>query len=500
MDSWRLDRCLALPQGLLRYGAHRSLCLVSLFGSTAAICSQSRMADLLAIASDSDADHVVPPPHDAPHGDAADLLAVFSDDESELEGELTPVSVGPQAELNRQALVVAVQGMAAGRCGRGSRGGLHERRLLSTLMHQGRQRKRRLQESRELTTALANSFNACRLREGARRKFAKLMPTREGRSLLAQTLESRRHRRWLSADDMLDLTFGRDSCFRSHVSGVVHGIHPSHARRVKIYVADCLLQAQLHCLGWLCKLCIESPPDIVLSRLAWDETDEVLTMCLPTSRRSAEQQRSTWHIMVPRVRLIVGWLPEGKPPAVIDWTLIVPPVAVRTPSAAELYYSLFHGRMTHPIMMARQLLLRRAKFAMDLSETDDAAANTRFEMHLLHKATAQQGPADQGTFKAHMVCRLHQQQLIEVLLIAVASAWLLSRLYSFTILMRGSGIFLRIVKGVRDIVQDAVVSPQPQPRGAAAFLKEFKGYIADNWRRFQQSFERTQAWPGGFQD
>jgi hypothetical protein len=82
---------------------------------------------------------------------------------------------------------------------------------------------------------------------------------------------------------MLDLAFGRDSCLRSHVSGVAHGLHHSHARRVKMYVADCLLQAQLHCLGWLRKLCIENPPDIVLSRLAWDETSEVLTLCLPTS-------------------------------------------------------------------------------------------------------------------------------------------------------------------------------------------------------------------------
>jgi len=357
---------------------------------------QHQMADLLAIASDSDADHVAPPPHGDPRADAADLLAGISDDEAELDGQLAPVSVGHQAELNRQALVPAVRGRARGRCGRGSRGDLHERRLLSALMHQGRERKRRLQESCERTTALADGFNACRLQQGARRKFAKLMPTRQGRSLVAQTLESRRHRRWLSADDMLDLAFGRDSCLRSHVAGVVHGLHPCHARRVKMYVADCLLQAQLHCLGWLCKLCTENPPDIVLSRLAWDETGEVLTLCLPTSRGSTEQQRSTWHIMVARVRLIVGWLPEGKPPVVIDWTLTVPPVVVRTPSAAELYHSLFHSCVAKPIMMARQLLFRRARFAMDFPETGDAPANTGRDALAPqgHCATRPWGPGD----------------------------------------------------------------------------------------------------------
>ena len=100
--------------------------------------------------------------------------------------------------------------------------------------------------------------------------------------------------------------------------------------------------------------------------------------------------------MVARVRLIVGWLPEGKPPVVIDWTLTVPPVVVRTPSAAELYHSLFHSCVAKPIMMARQLLFRRARFAMDFSETGDALANTGRDALAPqgHCATRPWGPGD----------------------------------------------------------------------------------------------------------
>ena len=139
-------------------------------------------------------------------------------------------------------------------------------------------------------------------------------------------------------------------------------------------------------------------------------------------------------------------------------------------------------------MMARFIILRRAKLGFDESETDDAGSNTRLEMHLLSKAESQPASGEKVVLKDHLVCRLHQQQIIEVLLVAVAGSWVLSRLYSFALFLRGSGTFWRLIKAFRSIVTRPAgvrVSSQPQPDSAASFNKELKQYILANRRKFQ---------------
>ena len=122
---------------------------------------------------------------------------------------------------------------------------------------------------------------------------------------------------------------------------------------------------------------MQQKPDVVVSRLAWDETGEPLTV---PSDEVGDQKRSTWQVMVSRCRLIVVWLVPNSTPKVIDWTLVIPPVLVKALSAASIYYSLFHAPMTRPIMMARFWIMQQAVIAMDISETDDAQPNAKLEV------------------------------------------------------------------------------------------------------------------------
>ena len=64
----------------------------------------------------------------------------------------------------------------------------------------------------------------------------------------------------------------------------------------------------------------------------------------------------------------------------------------------------------------------------------------------LLKKVAHDLPSKGGkeVLKSHFVCRLHQLQLSEVLLVAVAGAWLMSRLYSLTLLLQQGGMFFRL--------------------------------------------------------
>ena len=277
-----------------------------------------------------------------------------------------------------------------GRCGKGRWGNMQERRLISSLMHQGKLRKLNKRINAEQCEHVMQVVEATRLRGKCRRMMAKLLPKKWShmKSFKATLLQRRkRGATWMSPLDVLEVGFGHDSFRRCSALAPVFGSSTDHIRTLKVYDADCFLAAQMRCLGWLCKLCSTNPPSIAMRRLAWDETGEKLTLSFGTEHGNAEQQRSTWQVMVCRIRLILVWLgKDGAAPTVVDWTLVVPPTIVRTPSAAQIYYALFQAPMTKPLMMACFLIMQRAEIAMDLSETDDASANTKLEMHILAKA------------------------------------------------------------------------------------------------------------------
>lgn len=96
-------------------------------------------------------------------------------------------------------------------------------------------------------------------------------------------------------------------------------------------------------------------------------------------------------------------------------------------------------------------------------------------------------------FKAHFVCRLHQQQLIEVLLLSVAGTWVLSRLYSFTLLLKTHGVYCRLLREFRGFLRMDFVRNLCAPSQAAQkFNEEMKGYIRTNYKRFVRSQESSK--------
>ena len=118
----------------------------------------------------------------------------------------------------------------------------------------------------------------------------------------------------------------------------------------------------------------------------FDWAGELLTLDLPGEPNSVQQ--TTWHVMVARMRLVLAWAPKpgDLAPRVLDWTLVIPPIIVRSPASADIYYALFHSPHTRPLMLARFVMMQQASLAaVDLSETDDAGANSRLEAHLLSK-------------------------------------------------------------------------------------------------------------------
>ena len=92
----------------------------------------------------------------------------------------------------------------------------------------------------------------------------------------------------------------------------------------------------------------------------FDWAGELLTLDLPGEPNSVQQ--TTWHVMVARMRLVLAWAPKpgDLAPRVLDWTLVIPPIIVRSPASADIYYALFHSPHTRPLMLARFVMMQQA--------------------------------------------------------------------------------------------------------------------------------------------
>ena len=229
-------------------------------------------------------------------------------------------------------------------------------------------------------------------------------------------------------------------------------------------------------------------PLYVIRRLAWDETGEKMVYDDATTGIA-----SVWHVMVARCRIIVAW-PGESGNVVFDWTMVSPPIIVPKPAASDIYYALYHSPFLRPIMYALYLLMQRASVAVDVSETDDASSNSRLEAHLLSKCLGIAEAGGKEVLKAHMVCRLHQQQLAEVLLLAVAGAWVMNRLFSFSTLMKTGNTYIHTVQELGHLLRSpgfVVVPGRVPPASAKDFCVEMRRYIWTNRGRFNKSQENS---------
>ncbi len=82
--------------------------------------------------------------------------------------------------------------------------------------------------------------------------------------------------------------------------------------------------------------------------------------------------KSTWHILVAKVKLIVCWGNE-----IYKFCLALPPIMICSTAAVSIYHGLYHHPLNRKLWVAIGYLTSRACFTASLSETDAAASNER---------------------------------------------------------------------------------------------------------------------------
>ena len=258
---------------------------------------------------------------------------------------------------------------------------------------------------------------------------------------------------------------------------LLHSISTTWVRQLRVFFASAYLALQSRMLGQLVELSRSCKPAFVLRRLSFDETGQKLTLSVPGC--SAEQECSVWQVMVARLAVTIGW--DGR--GVYNFDIVLPPLLVTSTSAEHIYRAL-HCRQYAGIFAAIHLLGSLSDEYVELDETDAAPAN-----HKLHAASLMK---DEKAYKCHKMCSLHQNQLIEVQLLAVTGMSLLSRLYSLTLLLHTSGYFVKMLSGLRKLVDDHMVIRDVRVHGApaaaaTAYAKEVMSYIVRHYKRFEKA-------------
>ena len=145
--------------------------------------------------------------------------------------------------------------------------------------------------------------------------------------------------------------------------------------------------------------------------------------------------------MVSKLRILVVW-PLDRGGGICDLELTLAPIILPSPSAANIYAGIFHHPTNRHILAGREVLFSLAEHGIDVSESDGAGSNYKLEAHLAGRRT------EGSVAKEHFVCRLHGQHLIEGVTLGTAGTRILSRLYSWTLLMKTSGNWMRMMAAV----------------------------------------------------
>lgn len=284
------------------------------------------------------------------------------------------------------------------------------------------------------------------------------------------------HGRAVSHDDIIDLSLGKLCRKNVQQAAACLGLSPTWIRTCRVVAASGYLHWQGKTFGHLVMLAQRHRPQLVVCRTAWDETGQRLRTHRP--ELSTEQHIGTWQVMVCRQRLVVVW--PSRAAVEVDVTL--PPCIVPSPSAANLYAGLFHNPTTKHIFAARELLFGFAAKGVDITETDAATANYRIEAHLSGRRTHK-------TSKDHFACRLHQHHIIECTVMCTAGDNALSRMYSFSSLMRSSNYYMRLVLSIPSALLGAVVQEvdvqSALPSDLAAYHDELAQYMFVHANRFR---------------
>ena len=235
--------------------------------------------------------------------------------------------------------------------------------------------------------------------------------------------------RKVTAKAMLDIGFA--SRWRSQELAAVHAVSKSWVRALRLYVVSMCLACQNLVLGSIIMMACRDAPFFLMTRLAWDETGEKVTVGVDTT------ETSVWQVLVARLRMIIAWkVPSGF--RTFSYVFILPPLIVPSTGAASIWHTLFFSQLTGPLLHAVHMLRKKAQVVIDLNETDGAYANDKLCAHLFAESSL-------TTLWEHVHCSLHANQLIEVAVMSICPK-LLSKLYSLAIFFRTSGYFTKMTR------------------------------------------------------
>lgn len=239
-------------------------------------------------------------------------------------------------------------------------------------------------------------------------------------------------------------------------------------RRLRIRVAQTYLCAQSQVLE-LAKLCLNTRGGVLWASCLtkWDETSEKL--CLRVcSYATLQQQRSSWHVMVVRMKLAWG-LDNGL---VQSAEVVCPVLPLVTTSAEHLHAALTAHPHTQAVNEFKNFIFNLAGVALDVYEADAASANDRLYHYLLAKAAA-------NTLTTLSLCRNHQNHLVQASLVANLGLRVVNDLLCATLFLRMGGHFLRLICALQLIFQPATVQiiPGQPPPDAQEFAEEFHDFM-----------------------
>ena len=249
-----------------------------------------------------------------------------------------------------------------------------------------------------------------------------------------------RYKRKLPWSSFLEASYGRicrNSALAQHLD-----VGRSTVRHMQIMTSAAFMNQQALFVAKLISWCLAKPPVLCLKHFKWDETQ---LLCSLNADKSQQRVRSSWQVLVLRVRLVLVW-EDGS---TIVVRLIVPPVSLLATGAEHQYYALFHHPAYKCINGLMDLLRQSAQENFDLAETDGAASNMRLLAHLVQKAKITiVGRGGRELLFAHCRCMNHAVQLNNTSLLAVVSPSLLNRIYGMTVFIRNLGYWMRMRQAV----------------------------------------------------
>ncbi|CAK0907198.1 unnamed protein product, partial [Prorocentrum cordatum] len=260
----------------------------------------------------------------------------------------------------------------------------------------------------------------------------------------------------------------------------VHDISVPWVRCMRQVMAAAYMYYQNKALGAIVVAARARRPSFCISRLAFDETGERITVPVKQGDTTSDEC-ATWHVLVARLTIYIGWHSDEHGTTVVKHTVVLPNLVVASPSAPHIHAVLFRHKVLTPIFAALRLIQDLSDRALSIVETDAAMANDRLWAHMV--ASSRQS----GVLDCRFVCRLHGMQLIRVVLLAVVAGQLLSRLCSIGLLFVKTSYFTKMVKGVPAILASdrLVIAHAPTP-GSMEYAREVIHFAAVHYKNFQR--------------